>query len=443
MRVGSATKKYALVTFGCQMNRHDSERIAGILEADGWREARRLEEADAIILLTCCVRESAERRFFGRLSSLKRLKEERPLLIAVGGCAAQKDRDLLLQRAPYVDLVFGTHQYPEIAGLLKQAGKGKLIAVEMPGINIHKLPYRRREPFRAWVTISHGCDNFCSYCIVPYVRGPERSRPPQEVIEEVAAHVEEGAREINLLGQNVNSYRRKEEGRSSFAVLLRLLAHEFPAVWTRFTTSHPRDFDEEIIKAVAECENACEYIHLPLQAGSDRVLEAMNRGYTSEDYKAKATGVRRMIEDVSLTTDIIVGFPGERDEDFQKTMEMVEECRFDSVYTFIYNPREGTAAYNIPDDVPPETKQKRLRRLTGLTRSLTKRSLQKEVGKELVVLVEGPSRRDPAQWASRTRNNKLVHFPREEKDLSGRFARVSITAAGSWSLRAELLEVEQ
>jgi tRNA-2-methylthio-N6-dimethylallyladenosine synthase len=436
-------KRYALITFGCQMNRHDSDRISGILSADGWEETQKVEEADAAILLTCCVRQSAEQRFYGRLSSLKPLKEIRPMLIAVGGCIAQKDAGLVLQRAPYVDLVFGTHQYPEIAGLLARAERGRLIATDMTGVNIAGAPYRRRESFRAWVTISHGCDNYCSYCIVPYVRGPLSSRPLQEVIREVEMHVEEGAKEINLLGQNVNSFRRKEEGGSCFASLLRLLGERFPDIWIRFTTSHPRDFDLDIIRAIAETENVCEYIHLPLQAGSNAILEAMNRGYNREEYLDKITSLRSRVEGASLTTDIIVGFPGEGEEDFEQTMDMVEKCRFDAAFTFLYNPRRGTAAYRMLDDVPPRLKQERLEELMALTRRLTRQSLEGEVGKELLVLVEGPSRKDPGQWSARTRNNKLVHFPRDEIDMSGRFAQVLITVAGNWSLRGELLVADQ
>ena len=434
----TAAKRYTLITFGCQMNRHDSERISGILSADGWEETREVEEADAVILLTCCVRQSAEQRFYGRLSSLKPLKQKRPMLIAVGGCIAQKDAARLLQKIPYVDLVFGTHQYPEIAGLLAQAEKGRVMATGMPGVDISGVPYRRREPFRAWVTISQGCDNYCSYCIVPYVRGPEHSRPLQEVMNEVEMHVGEGVKEINLLGQNVNSYRRKEEGRGAFATLLRLLGERFPDIWIRFTTSHPRDFDSDIIEAIAETENVCEYVHLPLQAGSNTILEAMNRGYTREDYLDKAASLRRAVEGVSLTTDIIVGFPGEEEEDFEQTMDMVERCRFDTAFTFLYNPRRETSAYRMQDDVPLQLKQERLEELMDLTRLLTRQSLEREVGKELLVLVEGPSHKDPGRWSARTRNNKLVHFPRGARDMSGRFAWILITAAGSWSLRGEL-----
>ncbi len=422
------------------MNIHDSERMAGLLEREGWREADP-EEADAIILVTCCVRESAERRLYGRLSALRPLKERNGALIAVGGCLAQKEGEALRRKAPHVDLVFGTHQYPHIAALLERAAQGAVCSTAMEGLTPRGLPARRREDFRAWVTITNGCDNFCSYCVVPYVRGKETSRPVEEVMREVGEHVAGGAREINLLGQNVDSYRRKEEGRSRFADLLRALGASFPEVWLRFTTSHPRDFDLEVMRAIAETPGVCEYVHLPLQAGSDRVLEAMRRGYGREEYLEKARALRREVEGVSLSTDIIVGFPGESEEDFRDTLEMVELCRFDTAYTFVFNPRPGTPAALLADDVPHEVKRERIARLTALTRRLTSRALLAEVGRELEALVHGPSRRDPACWAARTRRNFPLHFQRGEEDLTGRFVRVRVTGAGSWSLRGELVEV--
>lgn len=434
-------RSYRLLVFGCQMNLHDAERISGALEEAGWREAPSEEDADAVILLTCCVRESAEQRLYGRLSALKRLKDGGRVTIAVGGCLAQQEGAELLARAPYVDLVFGTHRYPEIASLLEAAARGAACAIGMGGLRLDGLPVRRRQPFRAWITITQGCDNYCSYCVVPLVRGHEESRPLEEVLREAAAYVSQGVREINLLGQNVNSYRRKEDGRSAFAALLRRMDEECGDAWVRFTTSHPRDFDDEIARAVAQTPNVCEYVHLPLQAGSDRILSAMNRGYSSGEYLEKAAMLRKTVEGVSLSTDVIVGFPGEREEDFRATLEVVESCRFDAAFTFVYNPRRGTAAALMPDDVPAEVKRERMERLTALTRRLTAASLREEVGREHVVLVYGPSRKDPGKWSARTRNNKLVHFPRGDDDIAGRFARVVVTSSGSWSLRGELLEV--
>jgi len=433
-------KRYALMIFGCQMNIHDAERMRGALDAEGWGESG-LEEADAVILLTCCVRESAEQRLYGRLSALKPLKEERGVVIAVGGCLAQKEGLGLIDRMPHVDVVFGTHQYPDIALLLAQAGGGGVCSTAMDGVRISGIPCSRREDFRAWITITHGCDNFCSYCIVPYVRGREESRPMEDVVEEVGVHVAEGAREINLLGQNVDSYRRKEEGKSRFADLLVLLGERYPEPWIRFMTSHPRDFDLEIIRAIAQTGNICEYVHLPLQAGSDHILTAMNRGYSRHEYLKKAGELRSIVPGVTLSTDLIVGFPGESDEDFSATLEMVELCRFDAAFTFLYNAREGTSASRLPDDVPAHVKRERLHRLMDVTRRLTYASLCSEVGTEQTVLVYGPSRKDPQRWSARTRNNKLVHFQRSDDDLCGRFAHVNITAAGSWSLHGELVGI--
>jgi len=433
-------KKYALLTFGCQMNIHDAERIRGALDAGGWNECG-TEDADAIIFMTCCVRGSAEQRLYGRLSSVKPLKEQRGTIIAVGGCLAQKEGLRLMERAPYVDVVFGTHQYPFIVELLAQSAAGRICATDLSGIDVSLVPCRRYDDFRAWITITHGCDNFCSYCIVPYVRGGEVSRPIREVTDEVGLQVAEGVKEINLLGQNVNSYRRKEEGRSRFAELLRLLGERYPGPWIRFTTSHPRDFDSEIMKAIAETGNVCEYVHLPLQAGSDRVLTAMNRGYGREEYMRKVDALRALVPGVSLTTDLIVGFPGESEDDFTATLEMVERCRFDAAFTFLYNTREGTAAAGLPGEVPEEVKHERLQRLMEVTRRMTSESLRSDLDTDQTVLVYGPSRKDPRRWSARTRTNRLVHFRRGESDLSGVFARVHITGAGNWSLQGELREV--
>ena len=422
------------------MNLHDAERIAGLLKAEGWRESG-LEEADAVILLTCCVRESAERRLFGRLSAIGALKKNRPLTIAVGGCLAQREGLNLMHKAPYVDLVFGTHQYPHIAHLLQQSEGGGVCSTAMERLDLSHIPCQPRDEFRSWVTITQGCDNYCSYCVVPFVRGRETSRSMDDVLEEVGRHVSRGSREINLLGQNVNSYRRKEEGRSRFADLLRLVGEGYPEVWVRFMTSHPRDFDTRIMQAIAANANVCEYVHLPLQSGSDSILEGMNRGYTREEYLGKAIELRDAVHDVCLTTDIIVGFPGESTDDFEDTLEMVMRCRFDAAFTFVYNPREETAAAHMPDEVSVEAKRERMDRLVALTDDLTAASLRTEVGREREALVYGCSRKDPRRWAARTRRNRLVHFERKDDDLTGRFVRLSIISAGNWSLQGELIEV--
>ncbi len=422
------------------MNIHDAERLRGLLHVDGWRESE-ADEADVVIFLTCCVRESAEQRFYGRLSSLKPLKEERGTLIAVGGCLAQKEGVRLREKAPYVDVVFGTHQYANISSLLQQAETGGVCSTALRGLDISGIPCYRFEHFRAWVTITHGCDNFCSYCIVPYVRGREESRSAHDIAEEVGLHVATGVKEINLLGQNVNSYRRKEEGKSRFADLLRLLGDRYPEPWIRFTTSHPRDFDLDIVRSIVDTGNVCEHVHLPLQAGSDRILTAMNRGYSRAEYREKAAELRNRVPGVSLTTDLMVGFPGESEEDFAATMEMVESCAFDAAFTFLYNRRDMASAAGLPDEVPEGVKHERLQRLMEATRRLTRESLRAEIGSEKTVLVQGYSRRDKHRWAARTRNNKLVHFECNDIDLTATFARVRITAAGNWSLLGELEEI--
>ena len=430
-------RTYYLVTYGCQMNRHDSERVAGILESRGWRLALDPGEADALVFITCCVRQSAEDRFYGRLSSLGGSK--RPLqIVAVGGCVAQKEGERLLERFPFVDLVFGTAQYPRIAELLEEARERKVVALEIDGLRPTILPSSRLKTHRTWITIIEGCDNFCSYCIVPYVRGRERSRPAEEIIREAEEAVAQGAREVFLLGQNVNSYMRRETGKSRFAELLWMLAERLPGdVWIRFTTNHPRDLDRETVRALAEIPNLCKQVHLPLQAGSDRVLAAMNRGYSSKEYLKKVDLLRREVEGVSITTDLMVGFPGETEDDFRETLRMAERCAFDAAFTFMYNPREGTRAAAWADDVPRPVKLERLTRLARLTADLTRRSLEREVGKVHLALVEGRSRKDPGRWEARTSGNKPVHF-QAEGDLEGKFVRLRVERAGNWSLYGSL-----
>jgi len=434
------SKKYSLITFGCQMNQHDAERISGVLEACGWEQSAMLEDSDAVIILTCCVRESAEQRLYGRLAALKSLKGQKSVLIAVGGCLAQKEGERIFETAPHVDAVFGTHKYPDISEILTRAKDGRVCSLVMNGLHIAGVPCKRRQHFRAWVAITHGCSNYCSYCVVPFVRGSEESRPFHEIIEEIEMHVAEGVKEINLLGQNVNSYGRGERD-VSFAYLLREIGKRFPEAWIRFMTSHPKDFNQEIAHAIADTPNVCEYVHLPLQAGSDKVLKGMNRGYTANDYLEKVHILRDLVKNASLATDLIVGFPGESEQDFQKTLEMVELCRFDAAFTFIYNPRPGTVAARLSDDVPAEVKQHRLERLMNLTRYLTAESLRKEVGKEKIALVYGPSRKDPRRWEARTKENKIVHFRYNGEDLHGKLVKVAIKASGNWSLHGDFLKL--
>lgn len=426
-------RRFHLITFGCQMNRHDAERVAGILESRGWKPTANPEEADAVIFITCCVRQSAEDRFHGRLTTMKGCKRPRQIL-AVGGCLAQKSGEDILEKYPFVDLVFGTAQYPRIAELLEKARSCKVTALEMDGVRPKILPASREKAHRAWITIIEGCDNFCSYCIVPFVRGRERSKPIEEILKEAEDSVAQGAKEIFLLGQNVNSYMRRETGRSRFAALLMKLAERLPdGVWIRFTTNHPRDLDRDTIKVIAENPNICRHVHLPLQAGSDRILAAMNRGYTSHEYLEKVELLREEVDGIAVTTDLMVGFPGETEEDFRRTLQMVERCAFDASFTFIYNPREGTRATLLKDDVPRAVKQERLSRLARLTAELTRRSLEREVDKTHRILVEGRSRKNPEVWEGRTSCNKAVHFY-APGNPEGSFMRVKVKRAGNWCL---------
>ncbi len=432
-------KCFYIRTFGCQMNRHDSERVAGILRRAGWREAPRASESGAIIFMTCCVREGAETRVHGHLGDLKVLKQENPsLVVAVGGCMAQKEGERLLERFPHLDLVFGTHQFTHIAELIEKARREPLCATTLGGFELGGLPLARQENFRAWVPITSGCNNFCSYCIVPAVRGVEKSRPREEVIEEVAQLVSEGAAEVNLLGQNVNSYGRDIYGRPVFDELLRALDRRFPDIWLRFVTSHPRDFSDHIIEAIGDCDSVCEYIHLPIQAGSDRVLELMNRGYTREYFLGRIARLREQVPGCAISTDILLAFPGETEEDFLQTLDAVERSAFDSAFTFIYSPREGTPAALLPDIIPPEVKQERFDRLQERLRRLTLESNRREEGRTHEVLVEGPSAKNPEMLTARTRHHKIVNFA-GEPGLAGNRASVVIERAGLWSLQGRLV----
>ncbi len=420
------------------MNRHDSERVAGILARAGWRETREAREADAVIFMTCCVREGAENRVYGHLGDLKTMKQENPgLVIAVGGCMAQKEGERLLERVPHLDLVFGTHQFTGIAELLEEAGREPLSMTGLNGFELGGLPLSRRESFRAWVPITSGCNNYCSYCIVPMVRGVEKSRPRKEILAEVVGLVREGATEINLLGQNVNSYGRDICGRPVFDELLREMDARFPNVWLRFVTSHPRDFSDHIIEAIADCDSVCEHIHLPIQAGSDRVLELMNRGYTKDYFLGRIARLRERVPGCTISTDILLAFPGETEEDFLETLDAVERSAFDSAFTFIYSPREGTPAARLPDSLPRQVKQERFERLQERLRSLTLESNRRDEGRTLEVLVEGPSAKNPAVLTARTRHHKIVNFP-GDPELAGRRVMVVVEKAGLWSMQGSL-----
>ncbi len=427
------------------MNVHDSERLAGLLEADGLEPTDDVGGADVVVLNTCCIRENADDKLYGALGHLKALKAARPgLQVVVGGCLAQKDRELVQRRAPHVDVVLGTHNVGAAVNLLRRA------AVEGPVMEILEesdtfpsaLPVRRDLAWSAWVTIQIGCDNACAFCIVPSVRGREISRSPEEVVTEVEALAAAGTVEVTLLGQNVNSYGRDlTRRRPLFAELLRRVGAVEGIRRVRYTSPHPKDLRPETIAAMAQTPSVCEHLHLPLQSGSDRTLAAMHRGYTAERYLARLAAARAAVPDLAVTTDLIVGFPGETDDDFERTLEVVAEAGYDSAYTFVFSPRPGTEAALRTDQVPGDVVAERFARLRVVVERSALARHQARVGREEEVVVEGPSKKDPAVLSGRTRQNKLVHFAAAEPLAAGTFARVRITAAAPHHLGGELVEV--
>jgi tRNA-2-methylthio-N6-dimethylallyladenosine synthase len=448
--VDAVPRTYLIRTFGCQMNVHDSERLAGLLEAEGMEAVDDVEQADVVVLNTCCIRENADNKLYGNLGHLQSLKDRKPgMQIAVGGCLAQKDRELIQARAPQVDAVFGTHNVGRAAELLAEAAAGGRPVLEIleeaeDAAFPSALPVRRELPYTAWVTIQIGCDNSCAFCIVPAVRGKEISRPFDEIVDEVRALAAAGTVEVTLLGQNVNSYGRDlTRRRPLFAELLRAVGEVDGIRRVRFTSPHPKDLRPETIAAMAESAAACEHLHLPLQAGSDRTLAAMHRGYTAGRYLERLAAARAAIPDLAVTTDLIVGFPGETDDDFERTLEVVAEAAYDSAYTFVFSPRPGTQAAGMADRfVPADVIAERFERLKIVTERSALARHQARVGRVEEVLVEGPSKKDPAVATGRSRQNKLVHFPVDGAvPAAGTFADVRITGAAAHYLRGELVAV--
>ncbi|HEX4776606.1 MAG TPA: tRNA (N6-isopentenyl adenosine(37)-C2)-methylthiotransferase MiaB, partial [Acidimicrobiia bacterium] len=435
----SGPRRFYVRTFGCQMNEHDSERLAGLLAGDGMEPTDDVEQADVVVFNTCCIRENADNKLYGHLGRLKALKTRRPdLQIAVGGCLAQKDRDLIVERAGHVDVVFGTHNLGHAPALLAEAARRGEPVVEI--LEEHEaypsaLPARREVDHAAWVTIQIGCDNSCTFCIVPSVRGPEVSRRMGDVVREVEQLAADGVSEITLLGQNVNSYGRDlgaGQYRPRFADLLRAVAAVPGVERVRYTSPHPKDLRPETIAAMAEERAVCEHLHLPLQSGSDRVLARMHRGYTAQRYLARLADARAALADLAVTTDIIVGFPGETEADFEQTLAVVEEARYDSAYTFVFSPRPATLAAEMTDDfVPADVARDRMQRLVETVERHALRNHRARVGRVEEVLVEGPSKTDPSVTSGRTRQNKLVHFTDDARP--GSYVDVRITdAAAHW-----------
>lgn len=437
-------KYYLIYTFGCQMNEHDTETMKGLLEQMGYQSTEDRKQADVILLNTCAVRENAEDKVFGELGHLKTLKTQNPeLILGVCGCMSQEESVVgrILQKYAFVDLIFGTHNIHRLPSLLKEAYFSKEMVVEVwskEGDIVENLP-KKREGMRAWVNIMYGCDKFCTYCIVPYTRGKERSRRPEDVLAEVRDLARQGFMEITLLGQNVNAYGKDFEDLDyTFGDLMDDIRKiDVPRI--RFTTSHPRDFDDRLVEVLAKKGNLMEHIHLPVQSGSSEVLKKMGRKYTRDRYLELVAKIRKAIPDVVLTTDIIVGFPGETEEQFEETISLVHEVGFDSAFTFIYSPREGTPAASMQDDVPMETKKQRLYKLNEVLGVYSKQGNDRMLGHTYEVLVEGESKNDANMLSGRTRTNKLVHFA-GPKSLIGSLAHVRITEAKTYFLKAELVE---
>ncbi|MER2142464.1 MAG: tRNA (N6-isopentenyl adenosine(37)-C2)-methylthiotransferase MiaB [Eubacteriales bacterium] len=435
---------YHIVSMGCQMNERDSESIAGMLEQMGMVHAPVREDADLILYNTCCVRENAENKALGNVIWLKEMKKVRPnLMICVGGCMTQEKGMAAMMKAryPFIDLVYGTHNLYRLPEYIYRVLTEKHPVVEVidtDGEVVEGMPEKRRNRFNAFVNIMYGCNNFCTYCIVPYVRGRERSRTPEAVIAECVRLQDEGAQEIMLLGQNVNSYRG---GGAAFAELLyRIDRLGIPRI--RFMTSHPKDLSDELIHAFGELTHLMPQLHLPVQAGSDEILKRMNRSYTREHYLDLVHRLRSVCPEIGLTSDIIVGFPGETLEQFEETMSLIRQVRFDAAYTFIYSPRKGTKAATYPDDTPYEVKSERIQRLIDLQQAIVLEVLKAQVGKKERVLVEAVSTRDSASVGGKTPRGHMVNFAGDSA-LIGQFADVEITSAGRNTLRGRIIKPEE
>lgn len=443
-------KTFSVVTFGCQMNKHDSERIVGMLTALGATEVKTVEESDIIIFVTCCVREAADVRLMGQVASLKNvpLRENAPVkkrVVVIGGCIGQRDGEDLIKKLSHVDVVFGTFNLASLPRLIEQAlltGDHEVEVLSEATDFPTDLPTERESKWSAWLPISIGCNNFCSYCIVPYVRGREKSRPMEDIVADAESLKADGVKEITLLGQNVNSYGRDLYGEPRFADLLRSIAAT-GIERIRFATSHPKDLNDDVIKAFGELDNLMPALHLPVQSGSNSILKAMHRRYTREHYLDTIKKLREVRPDIALSTDIIVGFPGETEEDFQQTYDLVKEVGYTQVFTFIYSKREGTPAARIEDDTPREVIQERFERLVNLVQDRALEVNQAEIGKVVPVLVEGASKRDETVLMGRSPKNLTVHAPIPKgvsiDDLQGTFVNVRVDVARAWYLRGQVI----
>jgi len=437
---------FKVLTFGCQMNEHDSEKMAGLLGAEGYEAAGSVESADLVLLNTCSIREKAEQKFYSELGRLRLLKKHNPsLIIAVSGCIAQQEGEKIFKRAPFVDFVFGNQNINELPRLIEaaRAGVRESLTDFADGYEDWVVPAERSSSITAFVNIMYGCDNFCSYCIVPYVRGRERSRKASDVVSEIRALAAAGAKEVTLLGQNVNSYGRKAKGDPHyppFHELLRLVGEVDGIERIRFVTSHPKDLSDGLIRAIADLPKVCEGIHLPLQSASDRILKAMNRGYTFAAYMEKVNKLRDAVPDIMVTTDLIVGFPSETEEEYMMTMDAVRDVGYDSAFSFLYSERPGTAALKLPDQLPYDIKLSRLNGLIDLVSERIEARNLLRVGLVEEVLVEGPDRSgEPGRLSGRSRGGRKVNFAGPE-GLLGRLVNVRITEAKKHSLVGEMVD---
>lgn len=438
------TKTYHITTFGCQMNEHDSETLAGMLTEQGFVESPERDEADVVIFNTCSVRDNADKRFFGTLGQLKKIKKNNPdFTVCVCGCMMQQQHiiDSIKSKYPWVDIIFGTHnihQFPELLEHVMQE-KEKVINVwEDGGEIVEGLPAKRLFKHKAFVNIMYGCNNFCTYCIVPYTRGRERSRKPEEIMKEVKLLVEDGVKEVTLLGQNVNSYRGDEN--TDFTDLIYMLNDVEGLERIRFMTSHPKDLSDRLIKAFVDCEKLCNYIHLPVQSGSNRVLERMNRRYSREDYLELVRKLRDAVPDITISTDIIVGFPGETEEDFQDTLSLVGQVEYDSAFTFLYSIRKGTPAEKYPDQIPEEVKHERFNRLVDLVNDISAKKNAAYEGRTEKVLVEGNSKNNHMTYTGRTEGFKLINFEGNQ-DMVGKIVDVKVTRGKTFSLEGQVTSI--
>ena len=446
--------KYTILTMGCQLNENDSEKLCGMLERMGYTKTEKQNDADLALFNTCCVRENAEDKLFGKLGELKRLKEQKEIIIAIGGCMMQEKHitDKIKESYPFVDILFGTHtlhKFPEdLYKVIEEKRKLEDI-LDIDGKIYEGLPIKRDSKIKASVTIMNGCNNFCSYCIVPYVRGRERSRQPRDIIEEVKKLAKEGYKEITLLGQNVNSYLRVEreknipfeeyQGVNSFATLLRAINKIDGIERIRFISPHPKDFTDDVIEAIADCEKVCKLVHLPLQSGNTKVLKEMNRKYTKEQYLNLVEKMKNKIPNLTLSTDIIVGFPGETDEEFEDTLEVVEKVKFEQVYMFIYSRRVGTPGDKMKNQIPEDIKHKRFDKLKALVESQIEENNKKYIGTTQKILVEGESKNNSNMLSGRTESNKVVIFE-GSKELIDKIINIKIISQHMWYLKGEILK---